>query len=135
MSEEPVADGAGSETPPPADPAEAPPPNVPQTLKTLGSVIGHRQHDTLIGNLPFRPEVVVYSQRQLHLEPEEGVEVTVLDESEEGYRFRYSGLRLLFRDNGRYFLLPNKWVQEKSAVIILPDESWLRFEFVKGDGR
>ncbi len=97
--------------------------------------VGHRQHRTLIGNLAFRPDVIVYSQRPLLLDTEQVKAETLSEEAPEAYRFQYSGLKLLFRDNGRYFLLPETWTQGESSAIVLPDESWLRYEFVKGDGR
>ena len=49
------------------------------------------------------------------------------------YRYRYSGLRLLIRSGGKYFLLPGNWTRDAGTVIVLGDRPDYRFEF--GSGR
>jgi hypothetical protein len=46
--------------------------------------------------------------------------------------YRYSGLRLLVRSGGKYFLLPKDWLHATGAAIVLRDTRELRFEFEAG---
>lgn len=52
------------------------------------------------------------------------------EESSE-YAFRYEGLRLLIRSNGRFFLLPTGWSTSGGVTIALRDREGLRVEFVR----
>ena len=55
--------------------------------------------------LASRPSVTVYSASRLNIEGP-GVEETELPGPDAAERFRYSGLKLLFRANEKYFLVP-----------------------------
>lgn len=77
-------------------------------------------------SLPQLPNVVVYSARQLHLEHLVKEEQLAGDDS--AYRYRYSGLKLLFRSGGRFFLRPDE--PSSGAVnIVLPESDEMRLEF------
>lgn len=87
------------------------------------ALLVERQLDTL-------PDAVVYSARRLHLPA--GVNETELSSPEDSaYRFRYSGLKLLFRSGGRVFLRPSKGSVAHVNVVI-PETDELRFEFARG---
>lgn len=78
-------------------------------------------------SLPLRPQVVVYSERDLQLPGGSGIGATRLTDptaaQEGGYKFRYNGLRQLLYANGRWFLLPVGWTRDNGAtVIVLPDD-------------
>jgi hypothetical protein len=77
-------------------------------------------------DLHRRPQVTVFSRQELHLT---GAGVTDLGDGDSAYQYRYSGLRLLIRGVGRYFLLPNDWKPGCAPVIVLADSPSLRFEF------
>ena len=79
-------------------------------------------------SMPFRPDVSVYSARRLHL-PAPVLETDLGDEGS-AYRFRYAGLKLLFRSDDRYFLRP---VDDSGGRvnIVIADADDLRFEFVR----
>lgn len=75
------------------------------------------------------PDAVVYSTARLHLP--EGVKETDLEPGDGSYRFRYSGLKLLFRSGDRVFLRPSG--ESVSHVnIVLPETDAVRFEFAAG---
>jgi hypothetical protein len=49
------------------------------------------------------------------------------------YRFRYTGLKLIVRAGGRWFLLPAGWTPgNRGAALLLPDTDDLRVEFTPG---
>lgn len=77
-------------------------------------------------NLNLRPAVAIFSTERLGLDGP-GVESGVLG-SEERYRFRYTGLRMLLRTGGSYVLAPDGW-EQGGAVFVIDDERSLRFEF------
>ncbi|MFC0678184.1 hypothetical protein ACFFGH_10065 [Lysobacter korlensis] len=76
------------------------------------------------------PGVVIHSVEPLNLDAP-GVE-TAEAEGETGYRFRYSGLRLLERSGGRYFLITEDWTRRFGVVLVLnDDESGVRYDFIR----
>lgn len=75
--------------------------------------------------LPRFPDVTVYSARRLFLPPPT-VE-SPLDGENGAYRFRYTGLKLLYRTRSTYFLRPNSLPPQ--ANIFLTESADLRFEF------
>jgi hypothetical protein len=83
----------------------------------------------LVSQLAFQPGVVVYSPKRLHID-DPGVTETAFTDPESAYGFRYSGLKLLFRSNGRYFLVPESWSVDGGTAIVLQDSEALRLEFV-----
>jgi hypothetical protein len=78
--------------------------------------------------LPRQPSVVVYSEKRLYLQPP--VVETRLDPQDAAYKFAYTGLKLLFRSDDKYFLRPSDPSSE--ANIVIPDGLGIRLEFFKG---
>lgn len=79
--------------------------------------------------IPSLPGVVVHSTTALNLDAP-GVELTRT--SEDGFGFRYDGLRLLEHVGGNYFLIPDRWSHEYGVVVTLrDDDSGIRFDFVR----
>ena len=75
--------------------------------------------------IPRQPSVTIYSARRLYLEPP--VTERRLPDSTAAYRYRYTGLKLLFRSEHKYFLRPSDPTDARNIVIAeSPD---LRFEF------
>jgi YHS domain-containing protein len=72
--------------------------------------------------------VVVYSAKRLYLQSP--VVETKLDPTDAAYKFAYSGLKLLFRSDHKYFLRPNN--PGAVANIVLPDTLDIRIEFFPG---
>ena len=78
--------------------------------------------------LPRQPSVIVYSQKRLYLQPP--VVETRLDPQDAAYNFAYTGLKLLFRSDRKYFLRPSD--PSSQANIVIPDGLDIRLEFFKG---
>jgi hypothetical protein len=82
-------------------------------------------------DVPLLPGVVVHSVEPLDINAP-GVERTQLP-NETGYRYRYSGLRLLERVGGQYFLITDEWTRNSGVVVVLKDdEPGVRYDFVRG---
>jgi hypothetical protein len=80
--------------------------------------------------LQHLPAVTVFSDRPLGLSG--SVQETLSADPDAGYRFRYSGLRLLVQSAGKYFLLPEGWTRDTGVAIVLPDRPDIRLEFRPG---
>lgn len=75
--------------------------------------------------VPRQPSVTIYSAQRLYLEPP--VVETRLSDDQAAYRYRYTGLKLLFRSGNRYFLRPSDLSDTRN--IIIAESPDLRFEF------
>jgi hypothetical protein len=74
--------------------------------------------------VPRQPGVIVYSAKRLYLQAP--VVETRLDPENAAYNYAYSGLKLLFRSQGKFFLRPS---DTRSRVnIVLPDGLDMRLE-------
>jgi hypothetical protein len=81
-------------------------------------------------NVPNLPGVVVHSVEPLDIQAP-GVGTSRLP-NETGYRFRYTGLRLLERVGGQYFLISDEWTRRSGVVVVLKDdEPGVRYDFVR----
>ena len=79
------------------------------------------------------PGVVIHSIEPLNIDAP-GVE-TAQFENETGYKYRYSGLRLLERSGGQYFLISDEWTRASGVVVVLGSgEPGVRYEFVRDAG-
>jgi hypothetical protein len=93
------------------------------------------------GTLDERPSVTVYSAERLYIDDSRldgsnaGVHEDSLPGPDGAYRYRYLGLRLLTRSNGRYFLLPENWSARHPVTIILLDSDSIRVELRRGTER
>lgn len=74
--------------------------------------------------LPGRPGVIIYSEKRLYLQAP--VVETTLDPENAAYKYAYSGLKLLFRSDGKYFLRPSDPVSRVN--ILIPDGPAIRVE-------
>lgn len=77
-------------------------------------------------NLQTRPSILIYSSEDLRLT---GPGITVKRLASSGYRYHYSGLRLLTYSNERWFLLPVGWDgRPGQTAIVIRDVSTIRVE-------
>jgi hypothetical protein len=83
-------------------------------------------------DLAVRPGVVIYSAERLFLQGPGVRELALPAGQRAGYRYRYSGLRLLTEAHGRLFLLPAGWTTADGAAIVLAGDGKLRVEFTRG---
>jgi hypothetical protein len=76
--------------------------------------------------------VILYSVQPLGLDGP-GVDYTSLPADPSRFRFRYSGLKLLVRSGGKYFLVPAGWSSRSGApTFAIPDGDDIRVEFQPG---
>lgn len=75
-----------------------------------------------------RPSAIVYARSDLDLHGP-GVLTESFPASDQGFRYRYSGLRLLIFSNGRWFLIPAGWRHDNGApTIVLAEGDGIRVE-------
>jgi hypothetical protein len=101
------------------------------TASEYAKALGRGRAKDLAAALDSRPRVAVFAPRRL-LIAGPGVTEKKLSARDAAYRYRYAGLRLLVRSDGKYFLLPKDWSTSAGAAIVLPDSAALRFEFRAG---
>ncbi len=78
--------------------------------------------------LDERPDVVLYSERDLQLQAP-GVTKTTCSGEDAAYGFRYEGLKLMLRSDDKLFFLPATWRQANGVAIVIPESDSLRLEF------
>ncbi|WP_448624011.1 hypothetical protein [Geodermatophilus sp. URMC 64] len=84
-------------------------------------------------HLACGPDVTLYSARSLNLGASGVAEERSPDtspETEQGYPFRYPGLKLVPQPGEQYLLLPPDWAPDARPAILLPRSDSLRLEFV-----
>ena len=99
---------------------------VQRLISIYAAYPGNRAGQDLVDGLHCRPDAIVYSDQRLRV----GVAEEVLGDAGAPDAFRYTGLKLLLRSGGRYFLLPVDWAADP-RTIVLPDSSGQRLEFVR----
>lgn len=98
-------------------------------------VLGRQLARELPAQLGDLARVVVYSPERLHISAP-GAAEEPLDGTASRYRFRYTGLRLLDRVGGKYFLVSEGWTRLYGVVVALPDnDTTIRIEFVRDNRR
>jgi hypothetical protein len=100
-------------------------------VSNYATVIGQNLGSRLTAELPSHAQVVVYSPNRLHITAPE-VREESLPGPDNGYRFRYTGLRFLNYTGGRYVLVSDGWTPRYGVVVLLADRDPIRLEFVQG---
>lgn len=96
--------------------------------QVVGRGLAERVTDQPLRNT--RP-VLLYSAQDLHLDPAAATMQKLPGEEHSAYRYRYEGLRLIFVDGGRYFLIGRTWRPHTGTLIVLPPDE-VRLEFLRG---
>jgi hypothetical protein len=100
------------------------------TAANYATVEGTELARTFDRQLPALPRVVVHSTRPLNIVAP-GVDTRQFTATSD-FGFEYSGLRLLERTGGRYFLVSDGWTPNYGVVIVLKDdEEGVRFDFIR----
>ncbi len=86
---------------------------------------GRQAADLIAAGYRTLPHVAVYSSKDLGLAPD--VTVERLSGADQKYLFRYTGLHLLDRVGGTWFLMPDDW-DSTHRLIMLAEDGGLRFE-------
>ncbi|QBS39284.1 hypothetical protein [Nocardia sp. CS682] len=95
--------------------------------------VGQTRAGEWAAQLPTSPQVVIYSEKDLHLSRSD-VQMTPCHTDPtagSAYRFRYDGLVPLTRIGDHYVLVPRTWTPGNGAAIVLPaaPPGAIRFEF------
>lgn len=98
------------------------------TASKYADALGRGRAQHLAASLGAQPGVTVFSPRRLHIDAP-GVTERHLTGRDRAYRYRYAGLRMLVRSNGKYFLVPDGWRRGVGTAIVLADSADYRFEF------
>jgi hypothetical protein len=101
-------------------------------MSEYARALGRGRAERLAASLGTRPSVTVFSKQRLFVSGA-GVVETRLPQGDAAFAFSYSGLRLLIRSGGKYFLLPEEWSRRGGVAIVVADTADLRLEF--GPGR
>lgn len=102
-------------------------------VANYAEIKGRELGEFLVSQLAYQPGAVVYSAKRLHLGAP-GVVETAFREPDSAYAFRYTGMKLLFRSDGKYFLVPESWSVDGGTTIVLRDSDNLRLEFIRPPG-
>lgn len=102
-------------------------------VASWATAVGVGGTQQLIADLAYRPSVTLYSGKDLALTGP-GVRVDRVGSKDAAYHFRYTGLRLLFRANDRYFLLTYPWTRSEGSLMVIDDSSDIRLQFTPGTG-
>lgn len=94
------------------------------TVSHYALIKGRSLAATVEASVPSRPDVIIYSEKRLYLQPP--VIETRLDPSNAAYNYAYSGLKLLFRSDEKYFLRPSD--PTSRVNIVVPDGLDIRLE-------
>jgi hypothetical protein len=92
-----------------------------------GQQAAHQLADTI----SKRPGTIIYATQGLEIDGP-GVSVQEIVDPKSAYRFKYSGLKLLIRSSGKYFLVPGGWSRSNPTAIVLPDNGNIRVDFTAG---
>ncbi|MER7581871.1 hypothetical protein [Kitasatospora sp. NPDC097691] len=91
-------------------------------------VRGEAEAARFVGQFAAKPGIVLFSQEDLRIDAP-GVRMTGF--TEPGiYRFRYQGLHLFSASGGRLFLLPHGWTERRRHVIVIPDTTLVRVDYL-----
>jgi hypothetical protein len=80
--------------------------------------------------LDGQPSVTVYSAQDLSLGPP--VVTTRIESPDAAYRYRYTGLKLVLKSGGKFFMLTSGWDQQTGLAVVLDEGPTVRFEFSPG---
>jgi hypothetical protein len=101
------------------------------SASNYAEVLGDSLASNFAATFADQVRVIVYSTDPLHLDSP-GVRTEVLGDEKTPFRYRYSGLRLMDRRGGKYFLVSEDWTLQRGVVIVLRDDDKIRLEFVRG---
>jgi hypothetical protein len=92
--------------------------------------LGTSAAGTIADTLPVQTAVTLYSIQSLALSGP-GVHCAPLGFPAE-YRYRCTGLRLLYVQSGTYYLLPVRWSAQPDPTYVIDDSDQVRFELSGG---
>jgi hypothetical protein len=94
--------------------------------------VGRTRGVQAANQLASSADVVLYSEKDLGLNPTSGLISTPCTAPNHRYAVRYDGLRLLTANSNLYILLPSGWTPKKGTSIVLNKSDSTRIEFSLG---
>jgi hypothetical protein len=91
--------------------------------------LGEQRAVQLAGQLRRDAQVLLYSADRLAIDGP-GVVVDTLTQDGSRYAYRYSGLRLLIRSDGRYLFVPAGWRKGVDRVFVIDAEQSVRIDVI-----
>ncbi|MEE2033527.1 hypothetical protein [Rhodococcus chondri] len=91
--------------------------------------LGEQRAVQLAGQLRRDAQVLLYSVDRLAIDGP-GVVVDTLTQDGSRYAYRYSGLRLLIRSDGRYLFVPAGWRKGVDSVFVIDAEQSVRIDVI-----
>lgn len=98
------------------------------TVGTLAAIQGRGEGERFTRTLDQQLGVTLFTAEDLRLELP-GVWVTVYP-GPGAYRYRYQGLKLYAYSGGKLFLVPAGWTYDEPRLVVLPEGSGMRVEYV-----
>jgi hypothetical protein len=98
-------------------------------VERVASVIGTALADDIKRDVTELPAVEVFSTTDLRLTGPQVTRADVPPGEEAAYAFSYTGLHLVQRSGGKYFLVTDGWDRGEGRLIVLPDTPDIRLEF------
>ncbi|HSA49780.1 MAG TPA: hypothetical protein VLH10_06650 [Yinghuangia sp.] len=101
------------------------------TLGSYAEAEGRATARRMVEELPTRTAVVVHSARDLRIAAGQGVTVESPDGPDSAYKYRYAGLRLLRRDDGQLYLLPDRWSWNRPRLVVIREDAGVRVDYTR----
>lgn len=94
----------------------------------FAGALGRGHSMQLARNITGMPSVTVFSKNSMALAGAVERIVVPLDDAHAEYHYKYTGLHLLTRSGGKYFLLPEAWEPGTGPTIVLHEAPGYRIE-------
>lgn len=95
---------------------------------TFAAAYGRGQAEIDSRTLDSRPAVTLDTKERLYLNAACAEETLLPADSEQTFRYRHRGLRLLTVGSDRLFLVPDRWA-DGCDVLVVPDDDSVRIQF------
>ncbi|MFE4461010.1 hypothetical protein ACFROC_26965 [Nocardia tengchongensis] len=99
-------------------------------VDNYAAAVGRDRAETFASKLRSLPQVVIYSDKQLDLDPN-GTKEIYCPAAGLAYPYRYEGLVLILEAASNYVLVPASWTEKDGTAVVLPRDATtaLRLEF------
>jgi hypothetical protein len=96
---------------------------------TIAQWAGYTQASDLAADLGVLPAVVLDTEQRLQLGDDVVTQEPLRADDGDRFRFRYTGLRLLAEGDGTLFLVPERWTDDGSTLVVPVSDVRFRLPF------
>jgi hypothetical protein len=96
---------------------------------TIAQWAGYTQASDLAADLGVLPAVVLDTEQRLQLGDDVVTQESLRADDGDRFRFRYTGLRLLAEGDGTLFLVPERWTDDGSTLVVPVSDVRFRLPF------